>query len=609
MREKLAFVDHSFHKKFKSSQFFKDLLETRYKVVEFWDKKWQGGSGVNYQAIKSGNFSIIVFWQILPSIPVLQKLTPSRLVWIPMYDTETKKRPTLIDYAPYLGLGLKVICFSQTLFKKINRAGLESYCYKYQPRPSNQPAAMKENRVFFWQRTSDVTWQTLKKLFKPDDIDHLTLKLTPDPNYAASYPSLIDKYRYSISLIERWLKKDEYHHQLNSSNIFVAPRLNEGIGLAFLEALAAGMLLIAPDRPTMNEYITHNKTGFLFDPTNPKPLDLSEIQPIAKASFLQAKRNYLAWENSKSKIFKDIEQPSKKFSSKRALRFSIVTPSYNQGKYIRQTIESVLSQAGNFFIDYLVADGGSTDQTITIIKEYEKKLIDKHYKLKCRGITFDWWSKPDKGQADAINQGFRQARGEILAWINSDDYYQPDSFSYIAAVFNRLPTADLVYGDCQEINQITNESRVLPAVPTSFDELIRFGGNAIPQPSAFFSKKILKKVNYLDASLRYSLDYELFVKIAKSGGKLIHNPGKTLATLRLWKASKSVAQIKNFKKERRIVRLRYGGSVIDIKEILKFSGRSRTLKYIYKRYPTLFWVGKKIFFFVFYRLNYPRTRH
>ena len=93
------------------------------------------------------------------------------------------------------------------------------------------------------------------------------------------------------------------------------------------------------------------------------------------------------------------------------MRFSIVTPSYNQGKYIEETIKSVISQEGDFSIDYVIADGGSTDNSVEIIKKYSKLLNDGRYPIKCNDIKFRWWSKKDRGQSDAINQGFNSTDG------------------------------------------------------------------------------------------------------------------------------------------------------------------------------------------------------
>src|SRR4030065_468365 len=104
---------------------------------------------------------------------------------------------------------------------------------------------------------------------------------------------------------------------------------------------------------------------------------------------------------------------------------SIVTPSYNQGKFIAETIESVLSQEGDFYIDYIIMDGGSADNSLEIINKYDQLLKKGRWSVKSRGIKYSFTSKKDKGQSDALKIGFSQAAGEILCWINSDDRLTP----------------------------------------------------------------------------------------------------------------------------------------------------------------------------------------
>jgi glycosyltransferase involved in cell wall biosynthesis len=113
----------------------------------------------------------------------------------------------------------------------------------------------------------------------------------------------------------------------------------------------------------------------------------------------------------------------------RQLKFSIVTPSYNQAPYIAGTIESVLSQEGGFEVEYIVMDGGSTDGSVEIIKSYADRVAAGDWPVKCAGISMAWVSQHDKGQSDAINQGLRQATGDVASYINSDDLYYPGAFA------------------------------------------------------------------------------------------------------------------------------------------------------------------------------------
>ena len=130
---------------------------------------------------------------------------------------------------------------------------------------------------------------------------------------------------------------------------------------------------------------------------------------------------------------------------------SIITPSLNQGQFIEQTIKSVLFQAGNFYIDYIIVDGGSIDNSIDIIKKYDLLIKNNKYSIKCYGIKFRWFSKKDKGQTNALNKGFKMANGDICAWINSDDWYEKDVFQFIIKKFEENLEIDLIYGNCFDL--------------------------------------------------------------------------------------------------------------------------------------------------------------
>jgi glycosyltransferase involved in cell wall biosynthesis len=124
------------------------------------------------------------------------------------------------------------------------------------------------------------------------------------------------------------------------------------------------------------------------------------------------------------------------------LKISVITPSLNQGKYIEECILSVLNQGYDNF-DHIIIDGGSTDNTLTVLRKY-KHLI--------------WVSEPDEGQSDAINKGFKMASGEIIGWLNADDRYLPGTFHSVAEYMSRWPDVDLIYGDYRWIDA---EGRVI----------------------------------------------------------------------------------------------------------------------------------------------------
>lgn len=235
---------------------------------------------------------------------------------------------------------------------------------------------------------------------------------------------------------------------------------------------------------------------------------------------------------------------------------SIVTPSFNQGKFLEETILSVLNQDyGN--IEYIVVDGGSNDNTIEVIQKYQSRLA--------------WWaSEPDKGQTDAINKGFNRASGEILAWLNSDDVYSPGAVREVVQFLVDHPQIGMVYGDLDFIDEKGRVIGKFNAAQTDLPRLRR-GYVHIPQPSAFFRADLWKKVGPLDPSFFFAMDYDLWTRLA-SVSELKYLPGNTWAKFRLHTEGKTVASDDRCWPEMIRVHYRDGGaffSIIILKHLIR----------------------------------------
>jgi glycosyltransferase involved in cell wall biosynthesis len=192
---------------------------------------------------------------------------------------------------------------------------------------------------------------------------------------------------------------------------------------------------------------------------------------------------------------------------------SIITPSFNQGQFLAATIESVLGQEGDFYLDYLIMDGGSKDDSVEIIKRNDRLLLEKGWPVKCRGITYRWASEKDRGQADAIIKGFNQAKGDILAWLNSDDLYLPGTLQTVAAFFRDNPDTALLYGDAHYCD---SEGKIIGRYPTEGFDLNKLAyRNFFCQPSTFFRKTAYEAVGGLDDTLNFTMDYDLFIRMGK----------------------------------------------------------------------------------------------
>jgi len=200
---------------------------------------------------------------------------------------------------------------------------------------------------------------------------------------------------------------------------------------------------------------------------------------------------------------------------------SIITPSFNQAAYLEQTILSVLGQDYPH-IEYFVVDGASTDNSVDIIRKYESKLA--------------WWvSEKDKGQADAINKGFARATGEVVAWLNSDDYYLAGVVSAAVKVFEENPDVVLVYGNMLAVDERGQTFNTLNYKQLTLEDLLCF--QIIGQPAVFMRRSALQKTGGLDSSFHFLLDHLLWMQIAQHG-RILHVP-------QTWAAARYHAEAKN----------------------------------------------------------------
>lgn len=218
-------------------------------------------------------------------------------------------------------------------------------------------------------------------------------------------------------------------------------------------------------------------------------------------------------------------------------KITIITPSYNQGHFIEQTIQSVLNQHYPN-LEYIIIDGGSTDNTVEIIKKYEDK------------ITY-WISEPDKGQSDAINKGLKIATGDIINWLNSDDYYEPNALSTIANEFVNNPNAKVV---CARSRIFKNENETVfysSGTDVYFDNLEKtIAWARIDQPETFFHKSAIEKMGVLDVKLKYLMDRDWWIKyLLNFGLDNIVRIDNVIVNFRLHNESKTVSQGDLFQKE------------------------------------------------------------
>ena len=202
---------------------------------------------------------------------------------------------------------------------------------------------------------------------------------------------------------------------------------------------------------------------------------------------------------------------------------SIVTPSFNHARFIEATIRSVLEQDYPR-LEYFVMDGGSTDESVRIIERYAKRLAG-------------WISEPDGGQSAAINNGWRRAHGEILAYLNSDDLYRPDAIRRAVEYLEAHPDVGMVYSDCEMIDADGQRSEPTAVIPEfSLTWLLR---NPLPQPTMFLRRTVVERIGFFDEGLRYVMDWDFCLRAAMAGIVIARIPGAPLAAFRNWGGQKT----------------------------------------------------------------------
>ncbi len=211
------------------------------------------------------------------------------------------------------------------------------------------------------------------------------------------------------------------------------------------------------------------------------------------------------------------------------LLVTIIIPSFNQGDFLEATIQSVFAQDYPQ-IEVILMDGGSTDQSLTVIQKYAHRFAA-------------WESQPDRGQAHAINKGLLRARGQIIGWLNSDDLLLPGAVSLVVQTFAENPAVDVVYGRLERIDENGQllPTPILPKDRVEFSKELVLGECVVNQPGAFWRRSIMDRAGLLDENLRYALDYEYWLRLALLGAQFKHLP-QVVARFRLSRSSKTVGQ-------------------------------------------------------------------
>jgi GT2 family glycosyltransferase len=232
---------------------------------------------------------------------------------------------------------------------------------------------------------------------------------------------------------------------------------------------------------------------------------------------------------------------------------SMVTPSYAQGRFLQRTISSVLDQ-GYPELEYFVQDGGSTDDTLEILRAHDRRLTG-------------WCSEPDEGQADAINRGFSRTTGEIMGWLNSDDCLMPGALACVGRYFVDHPDVDVLYGNRVMIDE--NDSQIGLWILPSHNDLALTLADFVPQETLFWRRSIWDAVGGgVDPAFGYALDWDLLLRFREAGANMVHVP-RFLGAFRVHEHQKTSAEEVLGAKECAQLRIRVHGRAMDGDEITR----------------------------------------
>ena len=288
-------VDHSYHQKTQSSSFFHDFLKDCFhEVYEFWDESWHGGPNIKADEINAVNPDAVFIFQILYPASYYDQLSCSKIFIVPMYDGALGWS----DQRWLRWRKLNFINYSLTLHNRFIGLGMRSFYIQYFPEPMQYIEEIKKDGILWPHRSALINERVVAALFHDSEIKEIIIHETKDPNIEPINASYLRANGYSVAETHWFKSKNEYLEYVRKSLYFISPREFEGIGFTFLEAMAAGTCVVAPDNPTMNEYIINGENGILYDPANPQPRGISENDPIqlgkaARNTIEKGRENYL----------------------------------------------------------------------------------------------------------------------------------------------------------------------------------------------------------------------------------------------------------------------------------------------------------------------------
>jgi hypothetical protein len=561
---RIAYVGHSHHRTTGSCRFLLDALRTLGTVEERWYEGWASGAPFDADGLAGGDFDAVVVWQVELAAERMAALRLPNVTFFPMYDG----CHAMGDGWWRALSGLKVVSFSAALHAHLQPLGVRSRHVQYFPDPATLPRTTAGPGLagYFWQRQQDITWRTVRALLGDARFERFTLHAAADPTYGeVVLPSPDEAARLGLRVTRWHASRAAAAADLLDHNVYFAPRLREGIGLAFLEAMGMGYLVVAPNRSTMNEYIVSGVNGLLYDPDHPSALDLSGFRRLGDRARRTIELGRARWERCLPALLDLVATPaaavpvSAPFDAldPRGLgartparhrptagpdplrpplpceggrrpqtpagappRVTVAVVTRNAQDVLEGTLQSIFSQDLPD-LEVILLDGASTDGTLDVIRRHAGRL--------------DLWrSAPDGGPYQAMNAAADLAHGRYVLFMNAGDrFHTADALSL--ALDGAPADAGVIYGH-HVYRDMAGHEALHPAA--DFDETwarLRAGDigwgwlSGVPGHQATLTRTDLLRAHGYRADLRIAADHELLYRLAGAGVRF-HHAGAILAT-------------------------------------------------------------------------------
>lgn len=542
---KSLFIDHSYHAKTNSSKWFIELLRKHSSSLDImWDESWNGGPDVSVQKAITGDYDRIFVWQMEAPAKAIAAEIPDRLVFVPMYDgcyDASDERWNEFR-------NVRILSFCWELHARLRRLGLPSLHSQYFPNPDDFKVVgdFTSLRGFLWLRRPYMGWPMVRQLIANSNWSKFFVHNVPDPDpylpmtVEASTVPEDDIRRFNVT-VSGWLpEQSDFIEMTREANVFFAPRAREGIGMAFLEAMARGQCVVANHAPTHSEYITHNVSGMLFDIQNPASLDFSNVAELGRRAREKIENEYPLWrDDSENRVAEflfgngsDILKRGGILGDWRRNRpgrpAAAGLRNSSEGDLPLVTVAIVVRNAKDTFSDsfasvqaqnypnleIVVVDGGSTDGTLDLIRGREAAISK-------------WISEPDEGTYDGMNKAARLARGKWILFMNASDFFYADD-AISRAMKDAPADADFIIGhhvyrtvdgidELHTANAFDDTWNALTSGNLSFRWL-----SGTPCHQATFTRTELLKTHGYDLAFEIAADHEFMYRMRSKGARFHH---------------------------------------------------------------------------------------